>query len=252
MARILTVFLLMFTLAGCGSLGGQRAIDFDTNAEGTAEELMERARSLRERRQYKRSAEMYTEVERQHPLSPLAVQAQFERGMVFYEGQLYPDAVAAFDRFLGFNPGHELEPKAVLTRALCFYEQIPDVYRDQGVTRQAKVAMEDLVERFPDSSEAANAKAKLVLIDDQLAGHEMVVGRTYQRQGQFLAAQNRFKEVIHEYPTTGQVPEAFYRLVETSLSLGLVGEARGYGATLGYNFPSNIWYHRAYDLLTNL
>ena len=150
--------------------------------------------------------------------------------MVLYEGQLYDESVLAFDRFIEFNPGHELEGKATLTRALCYYDQIPDVFRDQGVTLQARDALEDLIARFPETSKAANAEGKLNLVKDQLAGHEMVVGRQYQTQGSFLAAQNRFQTVIRDFPTTGQVPEAFYRLVETSWRW-VWRQARRYGAT---------------------
>ena len=98
-------------------------------------------------------------------------------------------------------------------------------------------------------TEATDAREKLRLVRDQLAGHELVVGRIYLTQNRYLAAQNRFKKVIEAYPTTAQVPEAFYCLVEASLALGLKQEARRYGATLGFNFPDNPWYHRAYALL---
>lgn len=246
--RFVLLLLATFTLASCGMF--DTGPDFETTATGTAQELFDEATRLRNRRSYKAAAKIFTEVERQFPRSPLAVRAQYERAQTLYEAQNYSDAVTAFDRFISFNPGHPLLPKAELTRALCFYDQIPDVYRDQGVTEQARDALLNLVEKYPESSEATNAAGKLRLVNDQLAGHEMVVGRQYQSQGQILSAQNRFKTVIDDYPTTGQVPEAFYRLVETSLALGLKGEARRYGATLGYNFPSSVWYHRAYKLLT--
>ena len=247
--RLILLALLCFSLSACSTPGGIN-LDFDTTAAGSAQEIFDAAERLRTRRRYEDAADMYTEVERQFPRSPLAIQAQFERGITLYEGQRYDESVEAFDRFLAFNPGHRLEAKAVLTRALCFYDQIPDVYRDQGVTLEARAALLDLIKRFPESSEATNATGKLRLVNDQLAGHEMVVGRQYQNLGQLLSAQNRFKTVIDEYPTTGQVPEAFFRLVETSLALGLKGEARRYGATLGYNFPGSVWYHRTYKLLT--
>ena len=246
--RFILLLLASLSLASCGTF--DTGPDFETTAAGTAQELFDEATRLRSRKRYDDAAELYTEVERQFPRSPLAIQAQYERANTLYEGQDYDEAVAAFDRFISFNPGHPLLAKAELTRALCFYDQIPDVYRDQGVTENARDALLALVENYPASSEATNAAGKLRLVNDQLAGHEMVVGRQYQRQGQLLSAQNRFKTVIDDYSTTSQVPEAFYRLVETSLALGLKGEARRYGATLGYNFPSSVWYHRAYKLLT--
>ncbi len=248
MPRSLSILILCLILTACE---GDQTADHNTNTKGTAEELFQKAGVARSQRNYEDAAELYAEVERQYPLNSLSIDAQYARAATFYEGQLYSEAVLAFDRFLSFNPGEPRAPKAMRLRALSFYEEIPDVHRDQGVTRQAEVALKTLIETYPDTQEAADAAAKLVLVYDQLAGHSMVIGRTYQNQNRYLAAHNRFKYVVEQYPTTGQVPEAFYRLVETSLALGLMGEARLYGATLGYNFPSNPWYARAYALLTN-
>ncbi len=248
MLRSLSLLILCLILTACD---GEQTADYDTNTKGTAEELFDKAGLARSKKNYEDAAGLYAEVERQYPLNPLAVDSQYARAETFYEGQLYDEAILAFDRFLSFNPGDPRAPQAMRLRALSFYEEIPDVNRDQGVTRQAETALKALIAAFPGTEEAADAAAKLVLVYDQLAGHSMVIGRTYQNQNRYLAAHNRFKDVIEQYPTTSQVPEAFYRLVETSLALGLAGEARRYGATLGYNFPSNPWYARAYALLTN-
>ena len=243
-------FALVTTIVFLGCSGNQGASDFDTNLDASAQELFDQALTLRERKKYEESSNAFLELERRYPLDPLAVEAQFARAVSFYEGQLYADAIKALDRFLTFNSGHPKEIQATYLRALSYYDEIPDVFRDQGVTRQAQVSLQDLIAKFPNSEEAKSARAKLVLVREQLAGHNMVIGRAYQKQNRYLAAQNRFKSVIEDYPKTNQVPEAFYRLVETSLALGLVNEARGYGTTLGHNFSDNIWYSRAYTLLT--
>ena len=247
MVRFAFLFLTLTLLTACGGNFNFRIGD---EIEGTPEELMARGLDLRERRRYDRALLHFSELERQYPLNPLAIQAQFETGVTHYSAQDYSEGVAAFDRFLRFNPGNALEVEAEYLRARCFYDEIPDVFRDQGVTRRALEAFEGLIEKFPGTTQALDAERKLVLVRDQLAGHEMVVGRNYLGQGAYLAAQNRFKVVIEEYGKTAQVPEAFYRLVETSIALGLLGEARQYGATLGFNFPTSPWYRKAYDLLT--
>ena len=247
MTRLLSILTALVFLTACN--GGGLGPTNDTPA--TAAELFAQAEAFESQNRYARAVEAYEQIQQLYPHDPLAVQAQFQKAMALHASQKYGEAIVAFDEFLAFNPGHPLEIEAVYFRARSFYDEIPDVFRDQAVTQDAKVAFLDLIERFPGTARARDAEGKLVLIYDQLAGHEMVVGRTYQSQNQHLAAQNRFKEVIEEYPTTTQVPEAFYRLVETSLALGLAGEARRYGATLGYNYPSSQWYHRAYDLLTD-
>lgn len=243
MFRALFLTFIVFGLVGCSP-------DTPSDpAELSAQELYDVAVALHQRERYAAAQEAYGQVEQFHPLSAITVDAQYQRALALYQGQFYPKAVQAFDRFLEFNPGHEREQSAAYFRALSFYEEIPDVYRDQGVTQRARQALNAFVLRFPETPEAEEAKAKLVLVRDQLAGHTMVIGRSYQQQNRFVAAQNRFLIVINDFPTTGQVPEAFYRLVETSLALGLEGEAQRYAATLGHNFPANPWYARAYDLL---
>ena len=243
MARFLAILLASVMFAACDETSDNQA------TPPSAEELFAQGKDEQSRNRNLNASQTFETLQQLHPHDPLAVQAQFEEAMSLYNAQKYADAVVAFDEFLAFNPGHELQLEAIYFRIRSFYDEIPDVFRDQAVTRNAETALLDLIEQYPETERAQDAQAKLVLIYDQLAGHEMVIGRSYQIQNQHLAAQNRFKRVIEDYPTTSQIPEAFYRLVETSLALGLAGEARRYGATLGYNYPSSPWYHRTYALL---
>ena len=135
--------------------------------------------------------------------------------------------------------------------ALCYYEQISDVGRDQGMTEKALQALRDVVGRFPESEYARDAQLKMDLTSDHLAGKEMMVGRWYLEQGQSLAAVNRFKTVVDRYQSTSHTPEALHRLVETYLRLGVVEEAKRYAAVLGHNFPDSKWYRYSYELMGN-
>jgi outer membrane protein assembly factor BamD len=126
-----------------------------------------------------------------------------------------------------------------------------DVGRDQATTERARTALNDIVRRFPDSEYARDANLKLDMVNDQLAGKEMTVGRWYLRSNQTLSAVNRFRNVIETYQTTSHAPEALHRLVEAYLTLGLKDQALAAGATLGYNYPDSDWYKMSYRLLTN-
>lgn len=249
MTRLLAIILAATALAACNT-GGVSLFGGGQDTQLSAEELFAQGKELQSRNRNTAAASTFKDLQQLYPHDQLAVRAQFEEAMSLYRAQKYSEAIAGFDEFLSFNPGHELQLEATYFRARSFYDEIPDVFRDQAVTRNAELALLQVIEHYPGTDRARDAQGKLVLIYDQLAGHEMVIGRSYQTQNQHLAAQNRFKRVIEDYPTTTQVPEAFYRLVETSLVLGLNGEARRYGATLGYNYPSSDWYHRAYALLT--
>lgn len=191
------------------------------------------------------------EVERQHPYSEWSRRAILLQAYAYYSGGDYNQAIGAADRFIQLYPGNPSTPYAYYLKAQCYFEQILDVGRDQAATEQARIAFEDVVRRFPTTPYAADARLKLDMIRDQLAGKEMEIGRYYLREAQTLAAANRFRRVVEQYQTTSHVPEALYRLVEADLTMGLVDDATRNGAVLGANFPGSAWYADAYALLTD-
>ncbi len=197
------------------------------------------------------ATQYFDEVERQHPYSEWARRAILMQAFAHYQTNQYEDAVADADRFISLYPGNPSAPYAYYLKSVCYFEQITDVGRDQASTEQARNALTEVIRRFPGTSYATDAKLKLDMVQDQLAGKEMAVGRWYLRNGQPLAAAGRFKTVVDKYQTTGHTPEALYRLVEAYLTLGLVDEATRDGAVLGANYPGTGWYKSAYSLLTS-
>lgn len=198
---------------------------------------------------YKAAIKTFEEVERQHPESEWAARAQIMAGYGAYRSGDYDQAISTLQRFVKIHPGHESAAYAYYLIALSYYEQISDVGRDQKITEQALQALTEVVKRFPDSEYARDAKLKLDLAYDHLAGKEMQVGRYYLNRQEYLSAINRFRYVVENYQTTGHVPEALHRLVECYLRLGVVDEAKKYAAVLGYNYPGSVWYRDSYKLL---
>ena len=199
--------------------------------------------------EYNQAADRFDEVERQHPYSPWAVRAQLMAAYAYYLSNEYEDAVAALDRFIQLHPAHSDVAYAYYLRGLSHYEQISDVARDQQKTEDARRAFEELISRYPDSPYSRDAKLKLDLTNDHLAGKQMVIGRYYLTQRHYLAAINRFQIVIDRYGTTTHVPEALLRLVEAYTALGINDEAQKMAAVLGHNFPGSEWYEDAYALV---
>ncbi len=167
--------------------------------------------------EYKTAAKSFEEVDRQHPYSVWATKAQIMAAFAYYQSNKYDDAIIALDRFIQLHPGHRDLPYAYYLKALCYYEQISDVGRDQRTTQQALDALAEVVKRFPESPYARDARLKVELCIDHLAGKEMAVGRYYQSNQQYIGAINRYRVVIERYQTTTHVPEALHRLVETYL-----------------------------------
>lgn len=217
--------------------------------ERPAEQIYEEAVAADKRNEYNKAVRLYAEIERQHPYSDYATQAQLRQAESAYEHLKYDDAIVAIDRFVELHPGHPDIDKAFYLKAMCYYEQMTDVRRDQLMTENALTALDTLITRFPDSKYAKDAQLKRDLAIDHLAGKEMDVGRYYQKKKQYNAAINRFLKVVKDYQTTTHVPEALHRLVETYTILGLKDEALHSAAVLGHNYPGSEWYKDSYALL---
>ena len=211
--------------------------------------LYSAAKDRLDRRQYKLAAALFDEVERQHPYSVWARRAMLMGAFSHYMDREYTNSIQSSQRFLSIHPGNRDAPYAYYLIALSYYEQISDVTRDQKVTEQTRTALQELIRRYPATEYASDAKLKLDLVEDHLAGKEMEIGRFYERSGSWLAAQIRFQNVVDNYQTTSHAPEALYRLVETNLALGVPSEAMKNAAVLGANYPGNEWYEKAYELV---
>jgi outer membrane protein assembly factor BamD len=198
---------------------------------------------------YAKAAKSFDEVERQHPYSVWATKAQLMSAYALYEAGKYDESIVAADRFISLHPGHRDIAYAYYLKALDYYVQIADVGRDQKTTQQALTALSEVVKRFPESKYGRDARLKIDLARDHLAGKEMEIGRWYERQGSYLAAINRFKRVVDDYQTTTHVPEALHRLAECYTALGLADEAGRVASVLGYNYPGSEWYGDSYALL---
>lgn len=196
------------------------------------------------------AAERFDEVDRQHPYSIWATKAQLMSAYASYRDNSLDEAVIGLERFIQLHPSHRDIPYAYYLRGLAYYDQIRDVKRDQTNAELALASFEELVRRYPNTRYTRDARRRVDLILDHLAGKEMEVGRFYHERGNLLAAIRRYKTVVDKYQTTSQVPEALHRLSEAYYALGLTEEAKQVAAVLGYNYPASEWYVDSYSLLT--
>jgi outer membrane protein assembly factor BamD len=245
-----TVVVSALTTSACFNRGNNRPrLAYE---ERPVEALYNTGYARVESRRWADAVDYFQEVERQHPYSEWSRRAILMQIYAYYQNNNYAEAIAASDRFIALFPGNPSAPYAFYMKALCNFEQITDVGRDQGYAQQALDGLRDVARRYPGTSYAIDATVKIDMVNDQLAGKEMSIGRYYQRANQPLAAINRYKAVIDNdaYQRTSHTPEALYRLVEVYLSLGLKDEATRNGAVLGFNYPGSPWYAEAYALLS--
>jgi len=242
--RLLAIVFLCATLGACA--GDSKD---DAPPDKPVEELYNKASDLMEKKEYAAAAKEFQEVERQHPYSTWATRAQLMSAYAQYQAMDYDAALVGLEQFIQLHPGHESVPYAYYLAALCDYERIADVRRDQSFAQNALTRLQTIISRFPETTFAKDAVLKTALVNDHLAGAEMEVGRNYLNQKLYTAAVGRFRTVVDKYQTTSHVPEALHRLVECYLSLGITSEATKTAAVLGHNFPGSDWYQDSYKLL---
>ncbi len=214
----------------------------------SAERLYNRGYKELDNTQYAKAALSFEKVELEHPYSKWATKAKLMGAYAYYKDQKYDDAILSLDRFIKYHPGNKDIAYAYYMKGLCYYEQIVGIEKDQGITRQALDAFNQVIIRFPDTDYAKDARLKIDLINDHLAGQEMEVGRFYLRQKNYLSALNRFSVVVNHYQTTGHIEEALYRQAEIYKILGLNKEYEDALKVLGHNYPNSKWYKRAQEL----
>lgn len=254
-SRALVVAGLGLALAGCDTMTSLNPFDRaerytpEIIEQKPAEELYNEGLARIESRDYQRAVESFTDLEDQYPVSDWARKALVMKAFAYYSANAYDDAIGVAQGYLRQYPGSEDAAYAQYIMAMAYYDQIPDITRDQERTQRAILAFQELIDRYPDSEYVEDAEAKLLLAYDQLAGKEMEVGRFYLNQRNYTGAINRFRNVVSEYQTTRHVEEALSRLTEAYFALGITDEAQTAAAVLGHNFPESRWYRDAYVLL---
>jgi outer membrane protein assembly factor BamD len=243
--------VLLALLSGCSSISNLFAGDKDLMiADEPADRLYnEGVYLLNEKRDYKEAAKKFEEVDRQHPYSDWARKSLLMNAYAYYEAGAYEESITAGKRYLSLHPGSQDAAYAQYLIAASYFDQIPDVTRDQTRTERAIAALEEVGRKYPNSEYAAQAQRKIEVARDQLAAKEMNIARFYQQKKNFIGAINRFKIVVTQYQTTRHVEEALMRLTESYMALGIRHEAQTAAAVLGHNFPDSQWYKDAYNLV---
>jgi len=248
-ARGLAMLLVAVSLGGCSSFdlfGSKDAAPPDQPADKLYNEGLY---LLNVRHDPRKAVAKFEEVDRQHPYSEWARKSLVMSAFAYYSAGSYEDCISAAKRYLTLHPGSPDAAYAQYLIASSYFDQIPDVTRYQGDTEKAMAAFQEVINKYPNSEYARNAKRKIHVARDQLAGKEMQIGRYYLDKKDYTGAINRFKVVVTKYQTTREVEEALERLTEAYLALGIVSEAQTAAAVLGHNFPDSPWYKHAYSLV---
>lgn len=245
-ARILAIAVVAVALAGCDMFGPPK-IKEETIIP--PETLYAAAIKDMDSQRYVTAVANLEKLERQHPYSDYNEKAKLMQVYGNYRIGKFDEAILAADRYIALYPQSKEVPYVLYLKGNAYYAQIKDITRDQKISQDAIDTYSLLISNYPKSDYAKDAREKILVGYDQMAGKEMSVGRYYLGNGQYAAAINRFQVVTERFQTSTHIEEALYRLTEANLALGLVGEAQTAAAVLGHNYPSSTWYKDAVDLL---
>ena len=259
-AGLILAFVAGLPLAGCSGLdtvsnpfssifGGGEKYETKILKDTPAPSIYDQGLVRLQKKDFDGATKQFGELEKQYPNSGWSQKGlQMQTYTQYTEGK-YDDAVATANRYIGLYPTSSDAPYVYYLAGMSYYNQIPEADKDQERAEKAMIVFNQLVEKFPKSEYVTDAKYKIQVAKDQLAGREMKVGRFYLENANYTAAINRFREVLAKYQSTRHTEEALYRLVEGYLKLGIVNEAQTAAAVLGHNYPDSQWYKDAYALL---
>ncbi len=244
MKKIYGLFAVLAMLGACASTP-----DMD---DWSAEEIYNHAYEELEATRYKKAAEAFEKLEADHPYSQWAVKAKLMAAYAYYKDEKYDEAIIATERFLKYHPGNKDADYAYYLKGMCYYDQISSAEKGQGDTALAQDVFTRLIALYPDSKYAADARKKMNLAEDYRAGQEMIIGRYYLKDGNYLSALNRFNVVLEDYQTTVQIEEALYRQVEIYAIWGMNKYADGYYKILRDNYPDGKWTAKAAKIMEKI
>src|SRR5918993_2875001 len=255
-ARALILGVCGLGLAGCESLSSLNPFEKDTSykpeivSNAPAEEVYNDGLARVQKGDFDGAVTKFSSLDKQYPYTDWARKGLIMEAYANYEGGFYDEAITASKRYLQSYPNTTDAAYAQYLMASSYYDQIPDITRDQEKSERAILALQELVQRYPSSEYVADARKKIQVASDQLAGKELEVGRFYLQKRNYAGAINRFRQVVSRYQTTRHVEEALERLTEAYMAMGIVNEAQTAAAVLGHNFPDSVWYKESYALLT--
>lgn len=243
--RIL-IFLITF-IVNCCSSNNEMPLD-QTLIKSDTSLYIEAFKKLKAG-DYEESSELFSELDLLHPYSKWAIKGQLMSGFSLYQENNYEEAIFVLNKFINLNPNDKNLDYAHYLKGFCFYERINNVSRDQEMAKKAEQTFTELKNKFPNSKYSVKAQQHLKMLNNQLAGYEMTVGKYYQKKGRFIAATLRYKTIVKKYQNSAQIPESLYRIIECYLSLGIEPKAISLSNILRFNFPDSIWTKEGLDLM---
>jgi len=244
---LITIFIFAY---GCSSKN--KTIFAEPKTAIPLEKLYTEAYLYYKNNKYQDAVELFEEVEKNYSFNTeWASKSLLMRGYIYYEVSKYVESLEILKKFKIRYAGNKNMDYVEYLMAMCLFEQINIIPLSQKNTLLAETQFKKIIFNYPTSNYAEDAKFKLDLIQDQLAGKEMYVARYYIKRNKWGPALIRLNRIVKEYETTIYIEEALHRLVEIHYKLGNIPFARRYASILGYNYNDSDWYKKSYNIVEN-
>ena len=244
--NFLVFFIILIFFAGCSGEEKNISLIKETNQDLEMLATYEEAYTALDEGDPYYAAKKFLEAELLFPQSDWAPRSALMAAYSFYLQNYYSEALSNLERYLKTYPKDKNTVYAHYLIGMCYYETIEGEKKDTAPLLNAKEKFNFILENYPNTDFALDSKFKLGLIEDILAAKEMYIGRHYLKKEKWIAAINRFKNVVENFDQTIFVEEALHRLVEVNYKLGLENEAKKYANVLGYNYLSSEWYEKSF------
>ena len=248
MKNILLIIIIFVQLISCSKKEIKEDIIKNKSLDMQVEEAYREGMKALSSNDVLFAAKKFNEAEILFPQSEWAPKAALMAAYSYYKQDYYSDTIAEIERFLKVYPNHKNLSYAYYLLGVSYYEQIVDETKDLQSIVNAKDTFITLIDKFPNTEYAIDARFKIDLINDILAAKEMYLGRYYLEKKKWIAAINRFRVVVDDYDNTIYIEEALHRLVEVHYLIGLYDESKKYANLLGYNYKSSKWYEQTYGI----
>lgn len=202
-----------------------------------------------EKGQLQNSVDILKKLEINYSYSNFAPKTILMIAYIYYEANDYINSLKYSQKFKELYPSNKNFVYAEFLTALCFYDQINNISKDQEPTLLALKQFEKILKQYPKTDYAEESKIRIDLLNAQLAGNAIYNARYYMNKEKWTPAILYLQIVIEKYPTTVFVDEALHRIVEVNYKLGNLENAKKYAAILGYNFNTSDWYKRTYKIV---
>ena len=248
--RFLFIGIVLFSIINCSNNTNNQSSSLNNiNLESPETKYIE-AMSKFDNQEFEESITIFRYIQKIYPLSDEAIQSQIMMGFIDYIRLDYDAAIIKFTKLISKYPSLKNIDYVYYMRAICYYEQISHEGLDGEYNNLALENLNQVINRFPNSSYAKDSYQKVILVKSNIAAKHMSIGRFYQKNKNYTAALNRYKLVVDDFSDSKFIPEALYRISEIYYSIGMIEESTKTAAILGHNYPNSEWYKYSYENLT--